>query len=215
MDSGGKLFVSGQDIGWDVFDPTGSSTFQAAKDFYNNYLDARYLEDNAAITSMEGIPGTLGDGLNFAISPVAGNFYPEVISSFSGGGTLFLKYTGSTKYGAINYATSIYKTVYIGVGLEQISTAIPRKTLISKVLDWFGFIIPVELTSFTALSGGNNIVLNWTTATETNNLDLRFKGKWEMILLRSDMLKVMEQRLKFKIILTPIENLQTEVMLTG
>ena len=37
LDSGGKLFVSGQDIGWDVFDPTGSSTFQAAKDFYNNY----------------------------------------------------------------------------------------------------------------------------------------------------------------------------------
>jgi len=177
LDGGGKLFISGQDIGWDVFDPTGSSTFQAAKDFYNNYLDARYLEDNAAITSMEGIPGTLGDGLNFAISPVAGNFYPEVISSFRGLGTLFLKYTGSTKYGAINYATSIFKTVYLGVGLEQISTAIPRRKLISKILDWFGFIIPVELTSFTALSVGNNIVLNWTTATETNNLGFEVQRK--------------------------------------
>ncbi len=36
---------------------------------------------------------------------------------------------------------------------------------------WYGeaSFIPVELTSFTAKVNGNNVVLNWTTATETNN----------------------------------------------
>jgi hypothetical protein len=35
--------------------------------------------------------------------------------------------------------------------------------------DQLSAIIPVELTSFTASSSGNDVVLNWTTATETNN----------------------------------------------
>ncbi len=47
-------------------------------------------------------------------------------------------------------------------------------------------LIPVELTSFTANSVGNNIVLNWTTATETNNkgfeIERRFEGtSWTTI----------------------------------
>lgn len=177
LDGGGKLFISGQDIGWDVFDPTGSSTFQFAKDFYNNYLDATYLEDNSGITSMEGIAGTLGDGLNFTVSPVAGNNYPEVISSFSGNGTLFLKYSGSTKYGAISYVSGGFMTVYLGIGLEQISTVISRRVLISKVLDSFGFLVPVELISFTAAALENAVELNWMTATETNNLGFEVQRK--------------------------------------
>jgi hypothetical protein len=32
-----------------------------------------------------------------------------------------------------------------------------------------GIVIPVELTSFTAISNGSQVILNWTTATETNN----------------------------------------------
>jgi hypothetical protein len=33
----------------------------------------------------------------------------------------------------------------------------------------FSYIVPVELTSFTAVSNGADVELNWTTATETNN----------------------------------------------
>lgn len=34
---------------------------------------------------------------------------------------------------------------------------------------YFIAVVPVELTSFTAVADGNNAVLNWSTATETNN----------------------------------------------
>uniref|UniRef100_A0A7V2ZME3 M28 family peptidase n=1 Tax=Ignavibacterium album TaxID=591197 RepID=A0A7V2ZME3_9BACT len=33
----------------------------------------------------------------------------------------------------------------------------------------YNTVIPVELTAFTAISNGNNVELNWSTATETNN----------------------------------------------
>jgi len=40
---------------------------------------------------------------------------------------------------------------------------------IKAVTDW-DIIVPVELSSFTAASAGNDAVLSWTTATELNNL---------------------------------------------
>lgn len=38
-------------------------------------------------------------------------------------------------------------------------------------------VIPVELTSFTAAANGNNVVLNWSTATETNNHGFEIQKK--------------------------------------
>lgn len=34
---------------------------------------------------------------------------------------------------------------------------------------WVDLVVPVELTSFTAITDNNNVILNWSTATETNN----------------------------------------------
>lgn len=38
-------------------------------------------------------------------------------------------------------------------------------------------VIPVELTAFTAAANGNNVVLNWSTATETNNRGFEIERK--------------------------------------
>ncbi|GAB1349317.1 hypothetical protein MASR1M107_15310 [Ignavibacteriales bacterium] len=51
---------------------------------------------------------------------------------------------------------------------------------------WDAFhLVPVELTSFTADSYANKVVLNWTTATETNNqgfsVEKKTTGNWEKI----------------------------------
>lgn len=138
LDGGGKLFIAGQDIGWDIFDPAGSSNFPAAQNFYHTYLDANYLSDNAAVYSMQGIPGDpITDGLSFNITTVYSR-YPEQISSFSGNGVLILKYTNSSKYGAIRYDSGTYKTVYLGVGLEQMSDPHARIAIVSRTLNWFG-----------------------------------------------------------------------------
>lgn len=39
-----------------------------------------------------------------------------------------------------------------------------------KVTTQWSDIIPVQLTSFTAVNDGKNVVLDWSTATETNNM---------------------------------------------
>ncbi|MFZ0391354.1 MAG: Omp28-related outer membrane protein [Calditrichia bacterium] len=138
LDNGGQLFVAGQDIGWDVFDPSGSTNFTLAHDFYHNYLDADYINDNSGIYSMEGIPGDpITDGLSFNISTVYSR-YPESIASFSGSSVPILKYTGSSQYGGLRYDSGTFKTVYLGVGLEQMSDAAAAQAIIERTLQWFG-----------------------------------------------------------------------------
>ena len=63
LDSGGKLFISGQDIGYDlIVDGNG-------EEFYHNYLHADYIRDDTGIYTLEGISGdAIGDGLEINIS---------------------------------------------------------------------------------------------------------------------------------------------------
>jgi len=75
-------------------------------------------------------------------------------------------------------------TIYLsafnnGTFTGQLRTMDPATGMTTLVVDW-GFdqlapfqvqtaIVPVELTSFSAIVNQGNVVLNWTTATETNN----------------------------------------------
>ena len=45
--------------------------------------------------------------------------------------------------------------------------------------EFVGIPIPVELTSFTATSSGSEVILNWSTATETNNSGFSIERKSE------------------------------------
>jgi hypothetical protein len=168
LNAGGQLFIAGQDIGWDIFDASGSSNFPEAVDFYHNYLDANYVADNSGVYSMEGIAGTIFEGLSFNIGTIYSR-YPEQIASFSGNGTLLLKYTGTTKYGAISHQGPNYKTIYLGIGLEQITSADARELLILKTINYFNILVPVELTSFSSSISSEGITLYWSTASELNN----------------------------------------------
>ena len=47
----------------------------------------------------------------------------------------------------------------------------------SYIVNTDGTLIPVELTSFTTSVSGNNVVLNWSTATEVNNSGFQVERK--------------------------------------
>lgn len=137
LDGGGNLFLAGQDIGWDIFDAGGNSYFAEAQAFYTTYLDARYRDDNSGINSMTGVAGDpLTDGLAFTITTVYSR-YPEWIESYSGASVPILIYTNSTKAGALRYDSGTYKTVYLGVGLEQMSDRSAAQAIIARTLAWF------------------------------------------------------------------------------
>lgn len=137
MDGGGNLFLSGQDIGWDTFDPGGNTNFPEAQDFYHSYLDANYLGDDSGIYSVEGIAGDpITDGLAFDITTIYSR-YPENVASYSGQSVPILMYSGSTLYGALRYETRAYKAIYLGIGLEQISDQEAAELIVERVLAWF------------------------------------------------------------------------------
>ena len=165
LDGGGTLFIAGQDIGWDIFENGGT---QDLVDFYHNYLDANYIADNSNVFSEEGVTGTIMDGVSFSINNVYTR-YPSVIESKSGNSPEILKYTGTSSYGAVAHDAGSYKTIYMAIGLEQISAENVQVDVMQRSLDWFDVTVPVELTSFTGNVNNKGVMLNWSTATELNN----------------------------------------------
>lgn len=148
LDNGGRLFLSGQDIGWDLCDTTGAADHEylrsdgASKTWYETYLHNKYLEDDqngsAASTTLNGVTGdSIGDGVTFSAAEEfrgAANQYPDVIQSLSGSSDVF-RYTDS-KVGAIRYAGSS-RVVYFGFGgLESITDDDTRALVFKKVMNW-------------------------------------------------------------------------------
>ncbi|RKY95352.1 MAG: hypothetical protein DRQ06_03880, partial [Candidatus Hydrothermota bacterium] len=130
LNSGGKLFISGQDIGYDIrTDP-----------FYSNYLHAVYNVDDTNIYDLIGQTGDpIGDGLTIHISSGDGannQNYPEGIST-TGGSTPVFQYQGSSHLGGLKYE-GIYKVVYFGFGFEAINSMTDRTTVMQRIMNWLG-----------------------------------------------------------------------------
>ena len=80
LENGGNLFISGSEIGWDL-DYKGSTT---DKDFYNNYLKADYVSDDALSSFVAGVTNAALDGCNFNIGQTYEEDYPDEITTFDG-----------------------------------------------------------------------------------------------------------------------------------
>ncbi len=138
LDKGGNLAIFGQDIGWDIFDSQGNSHFQKAMDFIHNYFDVKYVSDNSKGTSFVGVTGDpIGDGLSFDLARPYGfaNFFPEELNTYSGKSQAIFKYNNG-KIGALRYDSGTFKTVYFGIGFEQIATASARDSVLTRILNW-------------------------------------------------------------------------------
>lgn len=147
--NGGKLFVSGAEIAWDL-DYRGSTT---DKDFIYNFLKSQYFAD--APNGQAGV--------YYQAEPVAGNIfdgtgpitfdngtqgtinvrYPDVINGINGG-TNCLRYSNVTnQFAAVNYAgifpggSVLGKVVFVGFPFETIYPEAKRNLFLSKVLSFF------------------------------------------------------------------------------
>lgn len=101
LDSGGKLFISGQDIGWDLIQWGDSES----KSFYKNYLHANYVRDS----SFKDVLYQSSQTVNYSFNPVAGlslyDYYGNLISSNLNG----LQIKGGNQY-SISWS---YDKVYV------------------------------------------------------------------------------------------------------
>ncbi|HDR05541.1 MAG TPA: T9SS type A sorting domain-containing protein [Candidatus Marinimicrobia bacterium] len=149
LDGGGKLFVSGSEIAWDL-DYKGSS---ADKAFFANYLKAKYIADapnNQANTHYKavGIEGLLFENaatIDFD-NGTHGSYnvsYPDVLSGVNGGVPCLHYYNLSSSGAGIAYRGSfpqgetVGALVYLGFPFEAIYPESKRFEIMENVLDFF------------------------------------------------------------------------------
>jgi len=150
LESGGKLFVSGSEIGYDLVQQ-GSAQDQT---FYTNYLKATYLGDDAATHTAAGVSGTLFHGLTVAFDDgTHGGYdvdYPDGVGP-AGGSVSVMTYTGGTGWSAGVAYTGTFgssgtpgQLVYLGFPFEMVYDYTLRNQMMGRILAYFGFPVAVE-----------------------------------------------------------------------
>lgn len=140
LDNGGNLFISGQDIGWEVNEY--AAYYPEAVDFYENYLMASYVNDAAAgATTFTAVTTDewYGAVAESDISKPYGTtyYYPEQIEPNGVDAFSIFTYNAGTKVGGVRTETSDYKTVYLGIGLEMIADDAVRNAVMEATYMYF------------------------------------------------------------------------------
>ncbi len=142
LEAGGNLFVSGAEIAWDLVEYSNGTSF------YNNYLKAGYVADDANVYQVSGVPGSIFEGLT-GIQFDDGSHgtydvnWPDCIEPY-GGSSVCLNYDGTSWHAAIQYegtfgaGSQAGKLVYLGFPFETIYPASTREVVMSRIIDFFG-----------------------------------------------------------------------------
>ena len=138
LDDGRNLFLSGQDIGWDL-NTTDSGNY--APTFYTDYLHATFVSDDTNNYDLLGVAGDpVSDGLDLYIAGGDGannQQYPSRIAPADGDGTEIFHYS-SGGAGAIRStdSTSGARIVYLAFGYEGIDNPTDRAALMGAAVGW-------------------------------------------------------------------------------
>lgn len=154
LEGGGKMFITGNEIGWDLGRSGVSSPTDL--DFYNNWLHATYVADASYsyTTSGEGSPSCFGThAFAFGTGGDAPYLpgYPDVLAA--NGADVALRYgsgdvAGIQFEGLFGAGTTPGQLVYLGFAFETVFDEPAREQMMRDVLDWFGASIPAGLVFF-------------------------------------------------------------------
>ncbi len=164
--NGGKLFVSGSEIAWDL-DYKGSTS---DKDFINNFLKCQYISDapngHAGVYyQADPVSGSIFDGMGTIAfdDGTQGTInvrYPDVIKGINGGSNCIQYSNLTNQFAGVYYegnfpnGTVPGKVICLGFPFETIYTEVNRNLFLSKVISFFNIPIGfsndsfVEFTSF-------------------------------------------------------------------
>jgi subtilisin family serine protease len=152
LDGGGRLFISGQDIGYDI----------STSAFYASYLHASYVQDDVNLGAVIGVE-TNPVGYGFAcdikggsgannqayaseINPIAPAqaafvYNPDVPSAATTANDVVK--TGvspnaitSSGTAGLSFDNGVYKLVYFAFGFEAVADEGTRTLLMDRILDW-------------------------------------------------------------------------------
>ncbi|MFX0206475.1 MAG: hypothetical protein ACFFDT_10860, partial [Candidatus Hodarchaeota archaeon] len=178
LNSGGNLFISGQDIGWDLDD-------QGENQWLADYLKAGFLSDDSESSQLYGInEDPISDGFSFIITPPIGSYilYPSVINPLQGAQTIFRYQNG--QIAGLSYNGS-YSLVYLAFGFPAITSSSTRISLMERVLNWLEGPVSVNIASpspNTFLDEPTALVVNAHAYSGIKNVSFRIgEGEWNDI----------------------------------
>jgi uncharacterized lipoprotein YddW (UPF0748 family) len=127
LDGGGRLLLSGAEIGYDLVEYHRDPTF------FRDYLRADYRSDDALTYQFSGTPGGIFDGLAGRFDDSTGGTYdvgyPDRMAPLAGS-TLALTYVGGAADGAAVSYDGDFGVVYVGFPLETVTDPSVRASLI-------------------------------------------------------------------------------------
>jgi len=170
LDNGGSLILSGSEIGWDI---GRAASPNADLTFYNNYLKATYVDDDANTYNFSGTPvfftaqnGTFDNSTNGYYDVDA----PDRITA-TGGSSVILNYSGGTADGAAAGFLGNYRLVYFAFPLEAITSASVRNNLMCNAI---AFLTPTLPVKGLVLTGENTSVENKLTFETKSEINTKY-----------------------------------------
>jgi len=167
LNAGGSLFVSGSEIGWDLDYSANSTSWKNGstndRAFYNNYLLADYVADDAGTYHVQG--AAIFAGQDFYFDDGTHGTYnvqtPDKIASYAGS-TVGFQYVGGAGGNACTYGVSgSGKVVNFGFPFETIYDSSARTNVMNSILGYFA--VPVEppvLKSIVRTAAGT-VTIQW------------------------------------------------------
>lgn len=88
LDQGGRLFFNDQDLGYYLYNVVGSTE---ADWWYQNYMHARYIQDNVDLWGVAGVGGDpITDGMHLKLQDVYGGWWPSEIDPIAPATPIFI-----------------------------------------------------------------------------------------------------------------------------
>lgn len=137
VSGGGKLLVSGSEIGWDlVASGNGAS-------FFTNTLHAGYVSDDAGTYNVAGAAGSIFTGLSLSFHNGSQTYdvdYPDRLSAPIGSASVLTYSGGLGGSAAVAWSgANGAKTLLLGFPFETITSSGARANLMRRAFDSFGF----------------------------------------------------------------------------
>lgn len=145
--NGGKFFISGSELAWDLVDSEISSHEDSL--FLVEALKSRYVSNDANSVNVLGMQGSFmaGQNIQFGLTSQGSPYIedaPDIIDT-SGGSSFLFKYSETSGAG-IYYTGTFYNSplegqlVYLAFPFETIGYKSQREMLMNGILNYFGII---------------------------------------------------------------------------
>lgn len=194
LNSGGKMLIMGQDIGYELSQGSDASS----ETFFSEYMGAEYLGDGttAAITLNRNPADTVcAPFFPSALTLSGTGSYPEqlAVSGMASNGVGFLIYPNGD-FGAIYNRGENWKVVYLGFRMEGFAATTAgttlRNTLFGRINGWFESnpTVTASINGSSILCQGSNVVLTsspassylWNTGATTQSITVTAAGNFRV-----------------------------------